>query len=177
MSLGERGGTVHSVDEARELQEAHKAMWSQAIRLEILDVLRVQPEVHADDLLTLGIPADCKNIVGAQFNALVRSGRITETGERRKSAAPESHGRKSNVYRLQPDQERDRGLSAPSVPRGGSSGKGTSSPRHPAAATSGEGRQGTQSGGGGHSPAVTALPTLFELEPVRGRGHHESEAA
>lgn len=148
--LGERGGTTASVEEARELQEEMKPFWSKAIRAAILNALEACGEFHADDLLTLGIPADCKNIVGAQINALVKSGRIEETGERRKSTAPESHGRKSNVYRLR---------------RGGSSEKGNSSPCQSAAATSGEGVD--TPGGDGSSPAVTALPTLFEVEPSR----------
>jgi hypothetical protein len=174
--IGERGGTTASLDEARELQEAHRAHWSAAIRAEIMNVLELHPEVHADDLLTLGIPPDCKNIVGAQFNALVRSGRIVETGERRKSAAPESHGRKSNCYKLRQVQksglarsEVDLGAAGGS-PRGGSSDHIEASQCLDAAAISGE-------VGGGTSSAPAALPTLFEVEPVKGRSHYEGEAA
>jgi hypothetical protein len=174
--IGERGGTTASLDEARDLQEAHKATWSQAIRLEILEVLETQPEVHADDLLTLGIPPDCKNIVGAQFNALVRSGRIVETGERRKSAAPESHGRKSNVYRLRQVQESGLARSAMELgaaggsPRGGSSDHIEASQCLDAAAISGE-------VGGGTSSAPAALPTLFEVEEPPGHIDLDQRAA
>ena len=39
-------------------------------------------------------------MLGAVVGGLVRSGCIEETGERRRSGDPASHGRKSNVFRL-----------------------------------------------------------------------------
>ena len=187
--LGERGGNTASLDEAQELQEAHKALWSQTIREAILESLDIEGQFHADDLLTLGIPADCKNIVGAQVNALVRQRVMAETGERRSTSDPAGHGRRSAVYRitdlgrtkLRPHQIKGESLGGPETgSRGGGSAGEANVPLPkpiPAAATSGTGAD--TRGGDGPSPAVTALPTLFAaddfefIKPVGG--HYGSE--
>ena len=173
--LGERGGSVVSLDEARELQEAHKELWSATIRGEIRELLAVHGMYHADDLIALGIPADCKNIVGAQTNALVRQGWMEETGERRSTSDPAGHGRRSAVYRItalgstklrpvtkplgEDGVESSAGGSVAS--RGSSSGSRETSPCRAAAAISGRDHQAAPAGGDGPSSAVTALPTLF----------------
>jgi hypothetical protein len=186
--IGERNGTTASLEEARELQEAHKALWSQTIRQAILETLEVHGTYHADDLLTLGIPADCKNIVGAQTNAIVRQGLMAETGERRSTSDPAGHGRRSAVYRitkkgrtkLRPHQGTGESLGGPETASrgGGSAGEGCASlpDSIPAAAISG--REAIPQGGGDVSSlsATTALPTLFSLEPPP-RSHYEEEAA
>ena len=153
MTVGERGGTVHSVDEARELQEERKPHWSALIRQSILDTLEATGAWHADDLIALDIPADCKNIVGAQTNALLRQGIMAETGVRRSTSDPAGHGRRSAVYRI---TELGRQKLKPE-PRAGVSDS------HPSVA----------------DPSSEA-PALFELaepEPVKGQSHYESEAA
>ena len=53
---------------------------------------------------------------------------------------------------------------------------GCASPILDAAANSGTGDQDDPTGGDG-SPAVAALPTLFEMETTRPRSHYEEEAA
>jgi hypothetical protein len=188
--IGERGGTTSSLDEARERQEAHKALWSQTIRQAILETLEVHGTYHADDLLTLGIPAECKNIVGAQTNAIVRQGLMAETGERRSTSDPAGHGRRSAVYRIT-EKGRTKLRSTNQVTAGeslggpetgsrggGSAGEGCASlpDSIPAAAISG--REAIPQGGGDVSSlsATTALPTLFSLEPPP-RSHYEEEAA
>jgi hypothetical protein len=188
--IGERGGSTATLTEAEELMEAHKALWSQTIRQAIFESLEIEGYFHADDLLTLGIPPDCKNIVGAQVNALVRQGYMAETGERRSTSDPAGHGRRSAVYRitdlgktkLRPLNQVTAGesLGGPAMAsRGGSSTEGiyrSPSPVNPdhAAATSGK---GADTLGGDGSPAVTALPTLFELDDAPPRSHYEEEAA
>jgi hypothetical protein len=186
--IGERGGSTATLTEAEELMEAHKALWSQTIRLAILESLEIHGLYHADDLLTLGIPADCKNIVGAQTNALVRQGLMEETGERRSTSDPAGHGRRSAVYRitdlgrnkLRPHQGSGESLGGPETgSRGGSRGAGSiprSAPSGTAAAISG--RETLPQGGGdvSSSSATTALPTLFELD-ASPQSHYEEEAA
>jgi hypothetical protein len=190
--IGERGGSTATFEEGQDLIEAQKIHWREAIRTDILETLDVAGEWHADDLITLGVPADCKNVIGAAVGALVNRGLIEETGDRRKSTAPESHGRKSNVYRLttkgrqklRPTNQVTAGesLGGPEkASRGGSSaGEGTQ-PRPnsiPAAAISG--RETLPQGGGdvSSSSATTALPTLFELDesPTPVRSHYEDAA-
>lgn len=75
------------------------------VRLDILGWLSEHSEWHRDDL-RIPLAAADKNVLGAVVNGLIRSGRIVETGGRRKSSDPASHGRKSNVYRLR-DSGRD----------------------------------------------------------------------
>jgi hypothetical protein len=197
--IGERGGSTATLTEAEELMEAHKALWSQTIRLAILESLEIHGLYHADDLLTLGIPADCKNIVGAQTNALVRQGLMEETGERRSTSDPAGHGRRSAVYRitdlgikkLRPVNQVCPGEGVVETPavlggpetgsRGSSRGEGVvpqAVPNQRAAATSG--RETLPQGGGdvSSSSATTALPTLFELDesPTPVRSHYEDAA-
>lgn len=99
MTLGERGGSTRSLDEGIELIEQHRASLAQSLRADIVAYLSEHGEWHRDNL-RVTVPADSKNAVGAVVNGLIRSGVIVETGERRKSADPASHARKSNVYRL-----------------------------------------------------------------------------
>jgi hypothetical protein len=177
--IGERGGTARSLDEARELQEAHKTLWSQTIRQAILETLETHGVFHADDLLTLGIPADCKNIVGAQVNALVRQGRMAETGERRATSDPAGHGRRSAVYELRPTNQITAGesLGGPETgSRGGRSGPQASQCQEVASIS---GRASHPQGGGAvTSASPAALPSLFGDEDfVRPRSHYDEEAA
>ena len=99
MTLGERGGVTASAEEGFALVETHKPVLSNAIRFDILDWLESHSTWHRNDL-RVEVPADSKNAVGAVVSGLISSGAIVETGERRKSADPASHSRKSNVYRL-----------------------------------------------------------------------------
>lgn len=199
--IGECGGSTATLTEAEELMEAHKALWSQTIRLAILESLEIHGLYHADDLLTLGIPADCKNIVGAQTNALVRQGLMEETGERRSTSDPAGHGRRSAVYRitdlgikkLRPTDINLSGegaggtrvLGGPeTASRGSSSVEGTNrspSSVNPGRAAATSGRETLTQGGGdvSSSSVTTALPTLFEMDegPTPVRSHYEEEAA
>jgi hypothetical protein len=183
--IGERGGTTATFQEAQDLIDAQKAHWREAIRHDILETLEVAGEWHSDDLIPLGVPADCKNVIGAAVGALVNQGLIEETGERRKSAAPESHGRKSNVYRLTP-RGREKlhrvNKSGPVEGKGENSAARIAGSRaggrevHPPVASSG--RDSLPPGGGvDPSPSAAALPTLFEVDTPRPRSHYEEEAA
>ena len=97
--VGERGGSTRDLDSGVALIEQHKPVLSNAIRYDILDWLESHSVWHRNDL-RVDVPPESKNAVGAVVNGLIRSGRIVETGERRKSSDPASHGRKSNCYRL-----------------------------------------------------------------------------
>ena len=97
--VGERGGVTATAEEGFALVEQHKPVLSNAIRYDILDWLESHSTWHRNDL-RVDVPPESKNAVGAVVNGLIRSGKIVETGERRKSSDPASHGRKSNCYRL-----------------------------------------------------------------------------
>jgi|GEM_PF-4856834 len=96
--LGERGGNVHSLDEALDLHEITKPEWVALVKTRIMDILE-QGSFHADDLRYLGVPEDHKSVIGNAVGALVRAGLMVEVG-RRKSVAPERHGAKSSVYEI-----------------------------------------------------------------------------
>src|ERR1044072_4425101 len=87
------------LEEIRPAQEAAKAEWSTAIYAEIVRILQARGSSHADDLDPMGIPDDCRNIVGAQVGALVGKGWAQEVG-RRASSNPRRHKRKSGVFEL-----------------------------------------------------------------------------
>jgi hypothetical protein len=189
--IGERGGSTATFEEAKTLLEARKAHWSGAIRQAILESLEIHGRFHAADLLVLGIPADCKNCVGAQVMALVRQGLMAETGERISSNDPAGHGRRSAVYQITPAgiaklHRANQGCRGEEVevdshrgkfggPETGSrtGGSNHASQRLRAAASSGKGAESLGSGG---SVATTALPTLFELEANRSGNYYEGEA-
>jgi hypothetical protein len=151
VSVGERGGSTASLEQGQALIEEHKASLSLAVRNDILIHLEQNGEWHRDNL-TIEVPASSKNVVGAVVSGLISSGLIQETGERRRSSDPASHGRKSNVYRL-----RSRS--------GGSDHSQASAP-----AISGSepdravGSTGTKGSSEGEEPSETAR--LFELESI-----------
>lgn len=191
--VGERGGGFASFKDAAELMETHKELWSATIRQGILEVLEAHDTFHAADLLPLRIPADCKNIVGAQTNALVRRGFMAETGERRATSNPAGHGRRSAVYRItdlgitklrrECKSPAGEGIGVShkvlgpleTVARGRSSEPANASQRQAVAPTSGEGAKAPQ-GGGTTSSVATARPTLFDLEVPVG-SHYGQDAA
>lgn len=111
-ATGVRGGITRSLEEGQVLIEAFKPQEASAIRSLILDVAREHGEVHADQIPCPG------NVVGAQFNALARSGRLEKLNrhgqlEHRASAKPDSHGRRSYVWRLSPATQIGAGSGAP----------------------------------------------------------------
>lgn len=88
----------HALRAVRDQQEAAQPEWSDRIYWAIVDRLR-DGEFHADDLAPLAIPAERRNIVGAQLGSLVRAGFVVEVG-RRKSQTVQGHSRKSGIYEL-----------------------------------------------------------------------------
>jgi hypothetical protein len=189
VSLGERGGSTATLGDAQDLIDAQKAHWREAIRHDILETLELAGEWHADDLVALGVPADCKNVIGAAVGALVNQGLIEETGERRKSTAPESHGRKSNVYRLttkgrmklRPTNQVTAGESLGGPETASRGGRSITQASQCQDVASISGRAMADPPGGGvdtPSPSATALPSLFGDEDfVRPRSHYDEEAA
>lgn len=92
--------TVHPLAEIREGQERSKPEWSAVIREAILrELMSNRDGFHADALVPLGIPDECKNLVGSQIARLVNEKWITDCG-RRKSTVPSRNGGKSFIYRF-----------------------------------------------------------------------------
>jgi len=161
---GERGGNTASLEDGVRLIETHKGFISRVIRDDILDWLSTNGTWHRDDL-RVHVPAESKNAIGAAVISLVRQGRIVETGERRKSSDPASHGRKSNVYRVSSklraaprlespigEKQHDRGAvntSRLSAPAGGTGQK------HNVHRATGE-------SSGGNQPRLFELPARYE---------------
>lgn len=98
--VGDRGGNVRSVQEARQLHEAHRSKddWTLIILEAIRNALIAKGEVFADDLADLGVPPEHQSIIGSQFARLVNVGLI-EAFDRRRCLHPAANGRKANVYR------------------------------------------------------------------------------
>ncbi len=168
--IGERGGSTATLDEGIARIEQHKPILSNAIRFDILDWLETHPEWHRNHL-RVAVPADSKNAVGAVVNALIRSGKIEETGERRKSSDPASHGRKSNVYRLLFRT----GTGSSRVDHLGTSAASSCGPGR----TEGDATEGFggQSSAGATSSAPVDPPRLFEVGELSRPDHYEAEAA
>lgn len=118
MALGERGGFTATAEQGFDAIETFKHSIADQVRLDILGWLEGHSTWHRDDLRIPLASAD-KNVLGAVVNGLIRSGKIVETGERRKSSDPAAHGRKSNVYRL---KTRTDGNTVSSGHRSGSGG-------------------------------------------------------
>lgn len=150
MTIGERGGTTGTADEGFDVIETFKHTIADQVRLDILGWLGSHSTWHRDDLRVSLSPAD-KNVLGAVVGGLVRSGCIEETGERRRSGDPASHGRKSNVFRLCV---------------GGSGGVNCASSLTVGTAASRESKPG---------PGVAGR--LFELPEVEKPNQYEREAA
>ena len=96
--LGERGGTTGSLQEAEALQEQHKSAVKNRVRQRIEDVLCETGHFHSEDLISLDLDPDDKNIIGSQIGAFSRAGWMVETGVRRASSSVSR--RKSSVYRI-----------------------------------------------------------------------------
>lgn len=95
------------------------------------------------------------------------SARIKELRDAGHLIATERISASSSRYTLRRSRGEERKHGGPET---GSRVSGGSNSSGRAAANSGEQR------GGGGSPPVTALPTLFEPEPLRPLRHYESEA-
>lgn len=141
-------------------------------RQRILDYLTTHGEVTSYDIRVKGLSGN-------------PSQRITELqGEGHDITAERflRDGRPCTLYTLRPVTQsvRAEGSVERSTPptRGSrvSGSGGCASPILDAAANSGTGDQDDPTGGDG-SPAVAALPTLFEMETTRPRSHYEEEAA
>jgi hypothetical protein len=68
VSLGERGGTTATFQEGVDRIEASKAHWSAAIRAYVLETADIHGEVHADDLIALGVASS--HPIGGQHEQL-----------------------------------------------------------------------------------------------------------
>lgn len=184
--LAEREEVLSTFDEGQELAEQHKARLLEAVKAAIVTVACERGEVHANDLGFVQLPDEHKNLRGIAFRVLIQSGRIVPTGERRKATAPESHGRRSDVYRLAgvaaatpTDSSQqvvshggsDSGQDGPEVVSAGGPSLPPAEPLHPVEEA---------------SPIQTTKPvegmgvpeTLFQLDEVRpSTAHYQDEAA
>lgn len=168
--VGERGGGFETFEAASALLHTFKDDWAAAVRADILQHLEHHAEWHRDDLQLI-LPPDSKNVLGAVVNGLVRSGRIEETGERRASAEPAAHGRRSNVYKTSGCGYRSRtdrnvkGLRSvrPDDVRGGGDGRSQTQ----TCASEGQPTVISPTGepGGSRLDETAVAPTLFQLDP------------
>lgn len=94
---GARGGSIHSLAEARAVHGLTKPEVVELVDSAIWRVLADQGRVHADDLQDLEIPADSLNVIGNRINVFARRG-WTEAVGWRKAANPASHGRMSRIW-------------------------------------------------------------------------------
>lgn len=80
---------TRTVADARALQEDAKAHWSMVVDEAIFRHFKVDPTgtLHADDLESLGLPAEHRNCIGSQFAKWVNRSRMVECG-RRASTVP-----------------------------------------------------------------------------------------
>lgn len=174
--IGERGGSTATLEAGVALIEEHRASLAQSIRDDILSWLTQYGEWHRNNL-RVEVPADSKNAVGAVVIGLINSGVIEETGERRKSDDPASHGRKSNCYRFRrsdgvPGKSASRVAAVPSknpraasFPRAAQAGKD-----EPGAALP---QQETDPVGGADNSLAPSTDRLFDIQT----SHYDQEAA
>jgi hypothetical protein len=92
---------THAIRAIRDQHEDAKAHWSLVVDEAIVRHFKADPSgvFHADDLESLGIPDDHRNVIGSQIAKWVNRRRMVECG-RRASAVPSRNGAKSNEYRL-----------------------------------------------------------------------------
>lgn len=92
--------STHPLDDVRSEQDQAKSRWSAIVREGVIQALIADRDgFHADDLESLGIPDEHRNVIGSQIAKLVKEGCIQECG-RRKSRHSSRNGAKSNVYRM-----------------------------------------------------------------------------
>jgi hypothetical protein len=91
----------HPLAEVRAEQEqiAAKARWTLIVREHIARTLLETGFVHSDDLDSLGIPDEHRNIAGSQMGGFVQRGLMVEVG-RRASIKPSRKKAKSAIYRI-----------------------------------------------------------------------------
>lgn len=91
----------HPLAEVRAEQEqiAAKARWALIVREHIARTLLETGFVHSDDLDSLGIPDEHRNIAGSQMGGFVQRGLMVEVG-RRASIKPSRKKAKSAIYRI-----------------------------------------------------------------------------
>lgn len=172
---GSRGGTVRSVEEARELQEAsaEKAEWSLKVSRQIALSLLTTGRYHPDDLDCLGIPPACANVIGAQTNSFSQRHFMFEVG-RRKISHKAANGRKAAIWQRN-DSHIDelRKLAGHRVEGRDQAGSPTSQPVNATPSpVSGEPSSEVLTG------ASEGPPALFEVPPERPRSAFtEPEAA
>lgn len=155
-----------NIADVRAEQEAAKSQWSMAVREAILDVLRRSDEFHADDLASLGIPDQHRNMVGSQTAKLVNQKWIVEVG-RRKSTQPGRNGAKSGVYKLTVLGRAEVNAGSPSLGMG--DGVGINQPVPPASVDPGDDSSAVPF-------AAEESARLFELPPRRAFADSEEAA-
>lgn len=98
---------VETLTDAERLHLEYKREWAAKIRWRITERLVDHGRFHAEDLLSLEIPEDCRrSVVGTCISAAVTQCLMEETGERYSTGAAQGHGRRSALYRIT-DRGRD----------------------------------------------------------------------
>lgn len=100
--VGTRGGNVRSVDEARQLQTASKALdrWRLVMELQIHRALLETDHFHIDDLDCLNLPAEAFRVRGTLVSSVKRTGVMRSTGVYRKVSHKAANGRPAPIYEI-----------------------------------------------------------------------------
>lgn len=103
-TLGIRGGTTVTLQEAKELFRKWRAAEFGWVNAKIILTAKQYGEFHSDHMEDIEVRN--RNVIGAAVSSLQQQGIIISTGEHRRSQVPAAHGRRSYVYRLTPRGER-----------------------------------------------------------------------
>jgi hypothetical protein len=137
---------VRSVEEARDLQTASKALdrWRLVMELQIHRTLLETGHFHVDDLDALDLPPEAFEVRGTLVNAIRRTDVMESTGIYRKVAHAAANARKAPIYRITEKGRKEL------VGMGG--GNAVDSPRTVPAASGHSSHSGDSSGAGVQPP-------------------------
>lgn len=179
MTLGEQGGTIHTLGDAIEVQELTQPQWAELIDRAIGRALVETGFFHTADLVWLNIPAERKKMIGGRVSAVLSRGHMEATTVRKAAVAAESHNRKSAVYRITEKGRAEltraivsaKGLDEPDEEAGGD--RSGSAPEGAAEAKTGASRKPAE---GNCLPSAEPLH-LFEEPESTAPGHYRDAAA
>jgi hypothetical protein len=103
---------THPLVDIRHHQHNGETDWLSVAQEAIVQVLRRQDTVHANDLYELGIPDEACNVAGSAFASYLGKGWIVSTEKRRASTRPSRNCAKSFIYRATSKFPRAIGLAA-----------------------------------------------------------------
>ena len=90
---------THPLVDIRQHQHNGETDWLSVAQEAIVQVLRRQGTVHANDLYELGLPDEACNVAGSAFASYIGKGWIVSTEKRLASTRPSRNCAKSFIYR------------------------------------------------------------------------------